>query len=523
MNSATAESPARRGPLAGVLKNVTSNWAALLVNTALSFVVAPIVVKNLGSVYYGIWALVMQFTGYIWLFDFGVRESVIKYVAQYQASGDRHELATTVRTAIAVYSVVSGVGLAAVGGLALALPLIFNVPPEAAGIAQVTAFVTGATVALSFLANVFVGVLMGLQRFYLMSRLGMITSLCRAGATILLVQNGYGVIGLAVLQLVLSVVSGGIAYRLCLKHLPGIPFRPVWPRRPDVLKLLRYGKWVLVANIGDKIVFATDALVVGMFMTVAVLTPYAIAGTLIGHLRSFVTAMAAIFNPLTSSVQAEKGNASVAAVLQGGTRAAVVLGLPVCIGFVVLGERFISLWMGEEYGATAGFILTLLAIGQIVGLPYQTISGVLYGLGEHRPVALLRVIEGAANLALSVTLIQIYGLPGVALGTAIPHVIVVGGVLPLILPKLLPLSLRQYYVWVYVRPFLASIPFGAATWLIATSIRPDTLVSFVAWGAASLVTYAIPVWFLAFSATERSHMAGAARRRLGRVAYLRAA
>ena len=45
----------------------------LLVNTVISFVLAPIVVTHLGSVYYGIWSLLMQFTGYLWLFDFGVR------------------------------------------------------------------------------------------------------------------------------------------------------------------------------------------------------------------------------------------------------------------------------------------------------------------------------------------------------------------------------------------------------------------------------------------------------------------
>ena len=74
--------------------------------------------------------------------------------------------------------------------------------------------------------------------------------------------------------------------------------------REEVTRLLNYGKYVLLANIGDKIVFATDAMVIGMFLPIAALTPYAIAGTLIHSMRSVVKAMASVFNPLTSSLRA---------------------------------------------------------------------------------------------------------------------------------------------------------------------------------------------------------------------------
>src|SRR5688572_28406179 len=101
VRNSQAAAPAASQDLApALLRNVTSGWAALLVNAIISFVLAPVVVNTLGSVYYGIWALVNQFTGYLWLFDFGVRESVIKYVSQYHAAGEDEKLETTVRTAI---------------------------------------------------------------------------------------------------------------------------------------------------------------------------------------------------------------------------------------------------------------------------------------------------------------------------------------------------------------------------------------------------------------------------------------
>lgn len=525
MNATATRSPALTayGPFAAILKNVTSNWAALLVNVLISFFLAPIVVNSLGSVYYGIWTLLMQFTGYLWLFDFGVRESVIKYVAQYHASGEREELEATVRTAISVYTVVSLAALVAVVLLSASIPYVFNIPPDAVSTARISAFLTGATVAQSFLSNVFVGVLMGLQRFYLVARTGVLLSLIRAAATYALLTWGYGIIALSLLHLALSLASSVLVFQLCRVHLPAVPLRPVRPTGAEVTKLLNYGKYVLLLNIGDKIVFATDAIVIGMFLPISALTPYAIAGTLIGHMRSVVRAMASIFNPLTSSLQTEQGDRFLAQVVQTGGKAAMVVGLPLCIGFITLGERFVTLWMGDTYAATAGLIMTVLSIGYIVGLPYNTILAVLLGLGAHRAVAVLRIVEGAANLGLSIALISAYGLVGVAAGTAVPHVIVVGLVLPATLPKLFPISLRDYYVAVYVRPLAASVPFWIACWLVERVVRPGDLLSFLAWGVLSLVAYVVPCWLVALTGAERAHVSEAILRRVPRVRPVHAA
>lgn len=518
MSSTDSSAPAAKPrATAGILKNVTSNWAALIVNTLLSFFIAPIVVHNLGSVYYGIWSLLMQFTGYLWLFDFGVRESVVKYVAQYHASDDHAELSTTIRTAITVYTFVSALGFAVAAMLGYALPVFFNIPGEAVATARVAAFLTGATIAQSFLSNVFAGVLMGLQKFYLVARTGILFSLARAAAIFLLLANGFGLIALAFVYLSMSLAYGLLMYRLCVTLLPGVTFRPMRTTRAGVVKLLNYGKWVLVSNIGDKVVFATDGIVIGVFLPIASLTYYAIAGTLISHLRSLIVAMASILNPLSSTLEARRESAALATVVRTGAKVAVMLGLPLCIGFIMLGQRFITLWMGPDYGPTASTVLTVLALGHIVGLPYSTISGVLYGVGRHRIVALSRVVEGACNLALSIVLVQSLGLVGVALGTTIPHVVMVGVVLPLMLPKLFPISLWDYYASTYLRPLLAAIPFWAACWWVDAVLRPPDVVRFLVAAALALVVYVVPAWFIALTPAERAHAMNALRRRTRRV------
>jgi O-antigen/teichoic acid export membrane protein len=271
---------------------------------------------------------------------------------------------------------------------------------------------------------------------------------------------------------------------------------------------------VLISNLGDKIVFATDSIVIGLFLPISALTYFAIGGNLIEMLRSFITSMASIFNPLSSSLEARKESRAVALVLSSGTRAAMLIGLPACIGFLTLGERFIRLWMGPEYSGPAGEVLRILTVGHLIGLPYYTISGVLYGLGRHQVIAYSRIFEGVLNLVLSIVLIRSFGLAGVAIGTAIPQAIVVAGVLPVVMRRWVDIDLRDYYTTTYLRPFLASLPFWAACWAVEHFVQPADMASFFVTGAATLITYVVPCWFAAFTAQERAVLSASLRLRI---------
>ena len=511
---AVADRPRKLWSLSTIVANVTSNWAGLIVGIAIAFVLAPLTVRTLGNVYYGVWTLLMQLTGYLWLFDFGVRESVIKYVAQYHASGERERINATINTAVSIYLGVSLATLAMAVVLAIALPYAFNIPPDAVTTARLTAVFVGATVAQFFVFNVFIGALMGLQKFYVLARLGMVFTLIKGAMTYSLLMSGYGIVALALVQLSMTLVHNLIILRICRKTLPYLSLRLVWPRREEASTLLNYGKYVLISNVGDKIVFATDSIVIGIFQPVAALTYYAIGGSLIEQFRSFITSMSVVINPLSSGLNARREDHAVATVLTSGARAAIVLGLPVCIGFMVLGERFISLWMGAEYAAPAAQVLAVLAAGHLIGLPYYSLSGVMYGLNRHRVVAYSRIFEGGVNLLLSVWLVQRYGITGVALGTSVPHAIVVAAILPPVLARWVPINLRDYYQSVYLRPLAASLPFWLACWWIEHVLRPANFLMFFTAIGAALIAYVMPCWLVAFSADERALLAGSVMRRV---------
>ena len=498
-----------------ILKNVTSNWAALVVNIAVSFFLAPFVVASLGNVYYGIWTLLNQFTGYLWLFDFGVRESVIKYVAQYHATGEYDRIDATVNTSLFLYTPIAVLTLIGTAGMAALLPHIFNIPADSVFEARVALLLTGTSIAQSFVFNVFVGVLMGLRRYYLVSRMGIAFSLLRSALIVLALKAGYGIVALGVIQLSLGTLMGGLVLWHALKFLPTYRPRLVRPAREELTRVFNYSRFVVGNNIGEKLIFSTDALVIGALQPVSMLTFYAIAGSLIGYLRNLMQASASVLNPETSALAAERDDARLGTLFATATQAGMLVGLPVCIGLFILGTRFVSLWVGPEYGPLSGQVLMVLATAHAFGLPHYCISAVLYGLDRHRIIARWRGVEAIINLGLSILFVYQFGIIGAALGTLCSHVFIAALVLPRAMARVIPLNLRDYYVTTYFRPLLAGVPFALAC-VGVEALAPASLLTFAALGVLALPVYALSVWVIALRPAQRADARARLRRLMPR-------
>lgn len=454
------------------VRSITSNWLLLAINVGLSFFMSPFVVGKLGSTYYGIWAVAMQFTGYLFLLDFGVRESVIRYTAKYVARKQGRQLNQILNTALVIYVPITILCALLAGACAWAVPYWFDIDEAHTTEARLAVFFVGLTIAQNFVFNVFTGILQGLNRFDIANAAGLVFTFIRAGSVVVALTLGYKLVALAAINLTLAVM-GGTVTTIAAIHLlrsAGVPFHLKIPRRRRLIALGRkvfgYGFYVLINNVAQKINFASDAIVIGLFLPIAAVTPYAIAGSLIDYLRSLMVSTAQVFSPLSSKLHTQRRPEDLERLLVRGAKLTVLMSLPIGITYAVLGDHFIGLWMGREYMESAGEVLLVLGLLQIISAPHYIISSVLYGMSKHGTMGMIRVGEAAAKLALSIFLVRRMGIIGVAIATAISHSVVVLGLLPTLVAHSVGVSIRRYFIGAYLRPLLACIPFLlGALWL----------------------------------------------------------
>ncbi len=493
-------------------RSITSNWLMLSVNVGVAFFLSPFVVKSLGSVYYGIWALANQFIGYLYLLDFGVRESVIRYTSKYVARAQPQRLNQVLSTAIMLYVPIAVATVLMTLVVAWGVSDWFHIPEENAAEARIAVIFMGLTIAQTFVFNVFTGILQGLNRFDVGNTIGLGAVIVRTVLVVVLLSQGYKLAALAAVYFALAVAGGllGAFYAIRLLREAGVRFRFHIPARRRLRalagKIFGYGAFVLLNNIAQKIIFASDAVIIGAYLGVAKIAPYAIAGTLIDNLRSLMVSTAQVFSPLSSSLFAQRRTAEMGELLVRGGKLAVVVTLPIALTFALLGDVFVHLWMGDEFRVVAGQVLLVLGLTQIVSAPHYVVSSVMYGMSQHHILGYLRICEAVANLVLSILLVRKFGVVGVAIGTAISHLIVAAGILPFLISARLKMRVSQYWWGIYGRTSLASLPFLAGLFLMREWVTLSNLFQFFGCIALLCVIYAASIWFMALTSTERDEL-----------------
>ncbi len=492
-----------------IIRNIFSNWTALGVNVLISFFLAPFVVKSLGNTYYGIWVILMQFTGYLYLLDFGIRESIIRYVSRLTADDGVEDPNEILSAGLVLYAGIGVICLLVTGLLAITFPLIFKVDSETVTTARFVVILAGFTIAQALVSNVFVGVLMGLQRYDVFNKISIGIAFIRLTLILFFLGSGYGIIALGIIQLLVGLGASILVYCSAkqLLHDTGAEFkfarRSIAQRKPIIKTLYHYSIHVVINNVGQKAIYYTDALVIGVLAGPATVTFYAIAGNLIEYLRRLLLVSNNVLNPAASELESRGNAAGIKNLLIQGTRFSMLLSLPICIVYLTMGSEFISLWMGREYSEISGGVLFVLATGVLLTSPQNTIGNILYGTSRHKLISNLRIVEATLNLALSIILFPYLGIVGVALGTTIPQLLIMGILLPGIVLKRLHLPYLGFITSAYVRPLIAATPFAISCLFVNTYFPAMSLLTFGLQILAIGPVYIVGVWYIGLTTSER--------------------
>ena len=380
--------------------------------------VTPILIHNLGAHTYGAWVLIGSMIGYASLFDFGVGLAAMKMIAELSADKDKKKISELLSNAIITYA---GMGLVIFAiGMSL-LPFfsdIFNVPQNLRHDTNLAYLIVVIATGLTFMSAAFSAALQGLHDFKIYNFVVMLQTILAAGGSIVTVKLGGGLIDLSIVYGVSCVLGLLIkAYWVIIRH--KIAVAPHHISKPTFKRMLSFSSSVFVINVGSRIIFDTDAILIGHFLGTQSVAAYQVAlgpGT---ALRKVGDQLNSITLTTSSKLHSEKDTAALQKLLLEATRFTLVLMVPIILVIIVVGKDFIRLWVGEAFVHSYAS-LVILAIGLTIVNIQSTSSQVILALNKHARLAKVIMMEATANLVLSIVLLHRYGITGVALGTAIP-------------------------------------------------------------------------------------------------------
>ena len=476
-----------------IARNVFSNWLATAANMGVGFFLSPFIVHRLGNEAYGIWVLAISSIGYLGLLDLGMRSSVLRFVSKGHTKGDHQGTSEALSAALWVRLQISGVILLASAVLAYVFPLFFKVPARLAIDARWAVMIIGLNLAITMSMGVFGGVISALNRYDLQTRVTLLQLIIRVTGVVFVLRHGYGIVAIALCELAAALLGNVMLVNMARRLYPQLQL--LW-RRPDreILRALwSYSVYAFMTSVAIQLVYQTDNLVVGTFVSASAVTFYAIGNALCRYTDQFTGAMTMSFVPAASTYEAAGDVSKLRSLYQIGTRAIMALSLPIIATLLVRGRTFIGLWMGPQYTQRSGTVLIILAMALIFSQANNAAFAIAFGTERHKVTARWAVIEGVSNLVLSVTLVHFIGINGVAVGTLLPSLFFQVVMWPRYIGKMLDFSPWAVIFKVWAPMLLCVVPFGVASYALNAYMPPHSIAMFLLQTVALLPVFLVVV------------------------------
>ncbi len=438
------------------LKNIASSWGGLTVNIAVGFFLSPFILHRLGDEAFGLWILIFSLTGYYGIFDFGIRSSLVRYVSKFQATGDKDQLARLVNTSLFSYTCL---------GIILAVPTVlgsfyvdrlFHIPPGFLKDARILFLMVGSSLALGFPLGVSGGILEGLQAFYLINWTNIVSTLVRAVLIVYVLRHGLGLLSVALITVSLPLITAAVR-ALIAQRLLAIPYGWRYVDRESLRQVVNYGSVTFVIIVAAQLRFKTDAVIIGTFLSAAAITHFSIGARLVDYAAEVVSSLAQVFTPMSSHFHATGDYNQLRRIFVSGNRACALVMFPMAVVLVVMGKSVIEAWVGPRY-VSSYIVLLIVLIPATLYQAQSTSNRILFGMSLHKSLAYVVLMEGIANVILSIVLVRPLGIVGDAIGTAIPMLCTALFFLPRHMCRQLGVPVRKFLVEAYAYPAILCVP-----------------------------------------------------------------
>ncbi|MGE3510726.1 MAG: oligosaccharide flippase family protein [Vicinamibacterales bacterium] len=466
-----------------------TKYVLLGVNIVLGVFLMPFTVGRLGTADYGLWMLVASMTYYFQLLDLGYGSGIVRHLADADA---RHDPDRVNQIASTFFFLYAGLGVLALVGIAgmvfVVVPRFPNLPSESVIKAQQLLAIMGIRIAVGFPLTVFGAVTTARQRFSLNNTVAIGVAIASALVTYGVLSAGYGLVTLVFATTVVSLLSYGLYAWTARIALPSLRISRSAFTGSIVREVTTISVYFFLIDIAVQLGFNLDNLIVGAAMGTTAVAMYAVTLRLAEYQRLLCSQVNGLLFPvfvrLTSGGQRD--------VLRRATiestrfSLTLVVGVTVCLlGF---GTPLVTAWMGPAF---RGSILPLWVLGAagIVLVAQGPLGSVLLGTGRHRFIAFTALAEALVNVALSLVLVRWMGLLGVALGTALPVIVLSAVVLLPAACRVIEMPVGRFLAQVARGPIVAAMPAIATCVTLRYFWPPVSLPTVLAEAAFAGIVY----------------------------------
>lgn len=486
---------------------VIISYAYTVVQIVVQLIYVPILLSCIGQSEYGIYQLIGSVMAYIVSINSVLAAGVGRYYCMYMAEGDTRKMENTLAIAKRMYlvmSVVTMVTMVTMGVLAIAFRCVYAASFTRPQLDEccVMLLILGVNCIVTMDNTINISILTANERFLFLKGTQLLSLALQPVIVVFLTRVCPYAVAICVVVLGLNILCA-TAQRIYSKNVLKASWEYHGWDKALAKGLLSFSASVVLVTVADQIFWKTDQLIVGFLYGPGSVAVYSVGAQVYSAYMYIGIAIASVFLPHVSELyHRDHDMEAISSLFIRVGRLTFMVCIAVLGGFVVLGADFMELWAGEGYYASYLIAIVVMIpftidIVQNLGLTILQVVNKYYFRG------VMYLLIAIANVVLTFILLNIAGLVGAALSTAVAMLIGNGFIMNWYYRKEVGLDIRRFWVEIgqlalVALPVIAlfallywNLPFGRGTW-------PGLILSAVFF----LVTLLVALWHFGLNEYE---------------------
>lgn len=494
---------------------VILSYGLVVIDILVSIFFVPYLLKALGDSEYGVYKLMLSTASYLSVLDFGIGGTLTRYIVKYKTENDKQGEENFSAMGLIIYGFLAVLVLIVATIVMFFIPYIYkaSISNEVAREAQWIFLIICATTAVSLFNHGYNGIINAYERFTYNKTSNIVKILLR----ILLIIFGLKIFNSALLVVIIDFC---LAVLLLLVNIVYTRF--------SIKSKIQLHKWdwklakeagvftlaILVQAIINQFNSNVDNIVLGIYTTASTVAMYSLVLQIYHIFSGLSTAISTVYFPsISESVFKGATDEEVTRKVVEPSRIQLMILCLALTGFYLLGQDFITLWVGKDYEQVY-LLCCILLTSSIIDLSQNTMTCVLKAKNMLHGKTMILAISTAINVMITFILVPIIGAMGAVIGTAFSMLFGYGIALNIYYHKRVHLKMVLYYKETYKGIFFAVLLAGACGYLVTTFINIGGWLGFIVEGGIYTALYCIAMLLLGLNKVEKTKLFGVIKKRL---------
>lgn len=480
------------------------SYIAMFLSSLISIIYTPLMLDYLGKSEFGLYNLVLPIISYLGLVQLGIGSAYIRWFYKYKVKNDIKSISKLNGTYMLIYFVLSII--VSIGGFIILSNIRWilgeKLTVSEIVIAKKLVIILIINMIVTFIGSPFSAYITANARFIFQKLLGIVTTIITPIFNIIVLLGGFGSIGLAMVTTLVNITSLIVCFLYCKCNLNfSMDFRNL--NISLVKSLFAFSFYIFLNAIIDQINWSVDKIIIGRIINTAAVGIYAIASQFNAYYLSFSTNIVNVFTPKINEIVAKEEKDMDWKLTQLFTKVGRVQFLILALvlsGFILFGNQFIVLWLGEGYREV--YYVTLLLLIPVTIPCIQNIGiEVQKAKNKHQFRSWLYFFIALFNVIFSIPLCMIFDITGCAFGTATALIIGNGIIMNCYYHYRIGIDIK--YFWKRISSMFKGIFLAILIGSIMSFIPLNNYLSFVFVALVYTVIYCISAYFLSCNYEEK--------------------